>query len=183
MTESKGELRRYVHGRRPCVDEARVIEHILSHPWFLRAERIMAYCAIPPEIDLAPVIEAVLKAGKTLLLPRCQGDRYMTARQISDIQELIPGSYGILEPDINAKILSPEKIDLILVPGLAFDPNGHRLGRGKGYYDRFLRETQGKTIGICSCLLPEIPVEEHDITMDAVATEDRLIICEMEERP
>lgn len=183
MTGNKQDFRRQVRGMCPSVQEEQVIEHILAHPWFLEAERIMAYAAIPPEIDLTPVIEAVFRAGKTLILPRCESEGQMTARKISDLQELMSGAYGILEPRQDTKLVPAQEIDLILVPGLAFDQQGRRLGRGKGYYDRFLRETTGKKMGICSCLLPEIPVEEHDIAMDAVATEDRMIICEMEEHP
>lgn len=141
----------------------------------------MAYSAIPPEIGMGPVLEAVLSQGKTLLLPRCEAEGIMTARKIADLSQLTPGAYGILEPKSETEVFPQEEIDLILVPGLAFDAKGHRLGRGKGYYDRFLVSRRGKTMGICRCLVPQVPVEDHDKIMDAVITEDKIILCEMED--
>ena len=181
MTESKAEFRRRIRRMESPVDEAAAAENILAHPWFREAKTVMAYCAILPEIDLLPVLEGALSMGKTLLLPRCEADGEMTARKIRDFSDLEQGSYGILEPKPETEIFPPEKIDLILVPGLAFDEMGRRLGRGKGYYDRFLLRTKGKTMGICRCLVPEVPVEDHDIRMDAVATEHKIILCEMED--
>lgn len=165
------------------MDEQRVGELILSHPWFQNAASIMAYCAIPPEIDLTDVLQAILVQGKSLLLPRCEADGTMTARKIDSLEALRPGAYGILEPGPETPCIAPEKIDLILVPGLAFDKKGHRLGRGKGYYDRFLSKTTGKTIGVCGYLLPQVPVEPHDKRMDAVVTDKNIMICEMEDSP
>ena len=153
---------------------------MLESEWFLRADTVMAYAAIPPEVNLSPVLEAILAAGKTLVLPRCEQDGIMTARRIGDLRQLISGAYGILEPKPDAPVVSAAEIDLVLVPGLAFDRTGRRLGRGKGYYDRFLADFRGKAMGICGQLMPEIPVEQHDITMDAVATDHGIIICRME---
>ena len=153
---------------------------MLESEWFRQAKTVMAYAAIPPEVKLAPVLEAILAAGKTLILPRCEADGIMTARRIDDLRQLISGAYGIPEPKPDAPVVSAAEIDLVLVPGLAFDRTGRRLGRGKGYYDRFLADFRGKTMGICGQLMPEIPVEQHDITMDAVATEHGIIICRME---
>ena len=104
----------------------------------------------------------------------------MTARRIDDLRQLISGAYGIPEPKPDAPVVSASEIDLILVPGLAFDRTGRRLGRGKGCYDRFLADFHGKTMGICGQLMPVVPVEQHDITMDAVATDHGIIICRME---
>lgn len=159
------------------------MRRIMCHPWFQEAKRVMAYSAIPPEIDLEPVLGLVLKQGKTLLLPRCEENGTMTARIVPDLRELVPGAYGIREPRPETEIFPPDRIDLILVPGLAFDKKGRRLGRGKGYYDRFLTQTTGKTIGVCGCLVPEVPVEPHDKRMDAVVTDENIMICEMEDSP
>lgn len=133
----------------------------------------MAYCAIAPEPDITPVLQEILKQGKTLLLPKCESSGIMTARIINDLAELTPGAFGIKEPPEESTVFPPEEIDLILVPGLAFDRKCHRLGRGKGYYDRFL--SGQRTMGICLCLLPAIPVEEHDKPMDAVMTENEIL--------
>ena len=161
-------------------DDGALCRYVLESEWFRQANTVMAYAAIPPETDLSLVLEEILAAEKTLVLPRCEQDGSMTARQIDDLRQLISGAYGIPEPKPDAPVVSASEIDLILVPGLAFDRTGRRLGRGKGYYDRFLADFHGKTMGICGQLMPAVPVEQHDITMDAVATDHGIIICRME---
>lgn len=183
MTESKAEFRCRIRRQQPEVDGVMICQRLLEHPWFHQAKNILGYSAIPPEIDLSPVLKAALFMGKNLLLPRCEMDGAMTARIVGDLSELQIGSYGILEPKPEAEIFPLEEINLILVPGLAFDEKGRRIGRGKGYYDRFLKGCRGKTIGICRCLVSEVPVEEHDKTMDAVLTEHKIIFSEMEDSP
>lgn len=86
------------------------------------------------------------------------------------MSELVPGAYGLMEPDETCEIFDPQKIDLILVPGVAFDRLGHRLGQGAGYYDRFLPGMHAARVGICHdfALLEEVPFQEHDIPMDFV---------------
>ena len=180
MTESKKEFRRRVRALPHKVDDGALCRFLLESEWFLQADTVMAYAAIPPEVDLSTVLEAILAAGKTLILPRCEEDGVMTARRIDDLGQLVSGAYGIPEPTTDAPVLSAKEIALILVPGLAFDAAGRRLGRGKGYYDRFLAGFCGKTMGICGQLIQEIPVEPHDITMDAIATDHGIIFCGME---
>lgn len=171
MTASKADFRRLA--RKTTGDGEKLFRRIMEHPWFFGAKTIMAYCAIAPEPDITPVLEEILAQGKTLLLPRCEEDGIMTARLIDDLAALKPGAFGILEPPPDSAVFPPEDIDLILVPGLAFDRRCCRLGRGKGYYDRFI--SSQKTMGICGCLLPEIPVEAHDKPMDAVMTENEIL--------
>ncbi len=180
MTESKKEFRRRVRALPRKVDDGALCRYVLKSEWFLQADTVMAYAAIPPEVDLSPVLEAILATGKTLVLPRCEEDGIMTARRIDDLGQLVSGAYGIPEPTSDAPVILAKEIALILVPGLAFDAAGRRLGRGKGYYDRFLADFCGKNMGICGQLMQEIPVEPHDITMDAIATDHGIIFCGME---
>ncbi len=140
----------------------------------------MAYAAVPPEVDISPVLKEILRVKKMLVLPRCEQDGVMTARRIDDLEQLALGAFGILEPKLDTTVIPAEKIELILVPGLAFDSTGRRLGRGKGYYDRFLAAFSGKTMGICGRMMRSIPVEQHDITMNAIATDHGIIFCGME---
>ena len=95
------------------------------------------------------------------------------------LEELAPGSYGIPEPKDSARLVLPEDIDVILVPGLAFDCQGNRLGYGKGYYDQYLPQLSEKalTIGVSydECLYDNIPAEQHDICMDYIVTPERVI--------
>ena len=163
-------------------DSAALCRRVLVHPWFVAAETVLGYWAIGPEPVLTPVLEACLAMGKKLALPRCEADGAMTARRVLSLEQLESGAFGILEPPEPLRVMEPEELDLILTPGMAFSPTGARLGRGKGYYDRFLEKTKGKTIGVCfeSRLLASIPMEDHDRFVDAVLTDKRAILCETE---
>lgn len=139
---------------------------------YRNAKCIMAYMACRGELSLAPVMDEWLAGGRELLLPRCEAPGEMTARRIEDQRQLVPGAFHLMEPDAACKIISPEKIDLILVPGVAFDRAGHRLGQGGGYYDRFLAKTHALRVGVCydETLIEDVPCEAHDHMMDAVIT-------------
>ena len=133
---------------------------------------IMAYMACRGELSLAPVMDEWLARGRKLLLPRCEAPGVMTARCVANMAQLVSGTFGLMEPDAACKIAAPEEIELILVPGVAFDRMGHRLGQGGGYYDCFLAKTHALRVGIChdEALIDRVPVEEHDCMMDAVIT-------------
>jgi 5-formyltetrahydrofolate cyclo-ligase len=119
-----------------------------------------------PDLDL--LWELGLLEHHLVSYPRCEG-RTLLFRTVSKLSDLCPGRLGIREPVGEA---SPGRLDLIVVPGLAFTANGNRLGRGGGFYDRFLSTIPGPTVkvGVCFAfqLLLEIPVESHDIKVDAV---------------
>lgn len=140
------------------------------------ASRIYAYVSYNQEVSTFEFMEQVLKDGKTLLVPRVYGE-IMRYHEISDFAELKPGAYGILEPDNN-------RIDAVgqgfmLLPGLAFDKMGHRIGYGGGFYDKYLKDHPGhyKTaLAYEFQLLEEIPWEEHDIPVDCVITEKNINI-------
>ncbi len=180
MNENKRELRRWLRQHPPTGDDAALCKAILEHPWFQAADRMMAYAPMASEPQLQPVLEACLRLGKGLVLPRCESAGIMTGRLVTVLSQLAPGCQGILEPGAETPVVSPGEIDLILVPGMAFDPTGGRLGRGKGYYDRFLGN--GKTIGVCyqSALLPQVPMEAHDRRVDAIVTDQTIILCRTE---
>ena len=115
--------------------------------------------------------DALLR-GKALALPLCTGPGRMQARRVTDLSRLRPGRYGIPEPGPDCPELAPETIDLILVPGVAFDPRCGRVGQGGGYYDRFLPLSRALRVGVCPefALLDRVPVRAHDQRMDAVVT-------------
>jgi 5-formyltetrahydrofolate cyclo-ligase len=119
------------------------------------------------EID---VMKAVRKWAETkeIYLPSIEGDD-IVIRQYKSEQDLKVGKYGILEP-VGAVLDNPEEINLVIVPGRAFDIRGYRLGRGKGYYDRLLTKMRAIKIGVCfDCqYIFRVPAEEHDIPMDYV---------------
>ena len=142
------------------------------------AKCVFAYIGTDHEIRTEKIIEAMLSEGKTVCVPLCYGKGQMDAIRIESVSDLSPGRYGIPEPSENGEKVNPSDIDAIIVPGVAFDEKGKRLGRGGGYYDRFMEKT-GNAVKIALCreinLLEAVPCEEHDRSVDIVLTENRII--------
>ena len=141
-------------------------------PLLAEAQTIMAYYSLPDEVNTHDLIDDLVAEGKTVLLPRVTGDETMEVRRYTGRADLQEGAYHILEP-VGEPFTDLSAIDLILVPGLAFDAAGHRLGRGRGYYDRFLHSKNRPycvKIGVCFDFqkVDEVPVDAHDMAMDRV---------------
>ncbi len=131
---------------------------------------IMLYSALPDEVPTQILIDQLAVQGKTVLLPRVISDTDMELHRYTGKQDLQTGAYGILEPT-GELFTNYESIDIAIVPGMAFDDDGHRLGRGKGYYDRFLSRVPNiYKIGLCFSwqMVDHVPFDEHDIVMDEV---------------
>jgi 5-formyltetrahydrofolate cyclo-ligase len=145
------------------------------------ASTVMCYLSFGNEVDTKVIINECLKAGKNILIPvimrNTDGTSYMEASQLLNIKEdLSPGTMGILEPKGSSiRIMDPETIDLIIIPGLAFDKSGNRLGYGAGYYDYFLERLRSDCTQIALTfsfqILDQIPTEEHDKTIPFIITE------------
>ena len=105
------------------------------------------------EPDTRPVIRALLERGKRVALPKCLPGRRMQARAVSGLDKLTPGPFCIPEPGEDCPVVDREEIDLILVPNLCCDKQGHRLGHGGGYYDRYLAGYSGRTVALCPAAL------------------------------
>ncbi|MBR5561428.1 MAG: 5-formyltetrahydrofolate cyclo-ligase [Clostridia bacterium] len=148
-----------------------------------QARCVMAYMACRGELSLDPAIRMILESGKTLVLPRCESPGVMTARRIGGLSELESGAYGLPEPGEGCAVIAPEEIDMVLVPGTAFDAQGHRLGQGGGYYDRFLSGTRALRVGVCHgfALVDHVPAQAHDLNMDYILTPGAVIECRWEE--
>lgn len=116
-----------------------------------------------------------------LYLPRFRSsDRAYEFAEVRDLgHDLRVGEYGLMEPAAECPALTNKQLDLVLVPGLAFDPNGRRLGRGKGYYDRLLPQVTGEFCGVAIDwqVLPEVPAGPHDQRLDCILTPTRWIAC------
>ena len=145
-----------------------VLQKLASHPRFLAAERVMLYASLPDEVQTLSFIEE-WRHRKTIILPTVVGDDIIPV-ELADNTPFAEGDFHIPEPQNNPYTGA---FDLIVVPGMAFDSEGHRLGRGRGYYDRFLAQhPQTPTLGLCFDfqLVPEVPSEPHDRPIDEILT-------------
>ena len=155
---------------------AAILRQLESLPELVSADRIMAFASLADEVCLTALWHRLVGGGKTLLFPMLVGeDGRMDAVQVRDIDaDLKPGRFGIPQPREHVPF-DPHEIDFIFVPALAYDNRGNRVGRGGGYYDRFLagRAPQAFRCGVAfDCqVLKVIPVKEHDCHVDALATE------------
>lgn len=145
----------------------------LTLPQTAQAEIILLYHGMGAEPDTGRLLEELRRRGKTVALPRCLPGGGMEAGMVTEDAILVRHPYGMLEPGEDCPAISRAQIDLILVPGLCFDRNGGRLGRGGGYYDRYLAESRGYTVALCRDVLlcDAVPREPHDRPVDAVVTE------------
>jgi 5-formyltetrahydrofolate cyclo-ligase len=183
--EIKLQLRRQVRERLRLISaeqqqnsSVRACELFLSHPPYARAQSILLYMPLQAEVDVRLVMERAIADRKDVALPRFLPETNSYGAFFVRDEPLAPGPYNVLEPSMRSP--APlNQLDLILVPGLAFDARGRRLGRGKGFYDRLLSTASGVKCGICfeEQLLPEIPVEPHDVLLDFLATPTRWIDC------
>lgn len=172
----KDEIRQWIRERKRQFTRQQLEE--LSFPVVRRlqdllADRrvVMAYYSLPDEVFTHDLIDALVADGHTVLLPRVTGGDTMEVRRYTSRKDLEEGAFHILEP-VGEVFSDLSAIDTVLVPGIAFDGEGHRLGRGRGYYDRFLRSlpSSARKIGVCFPfqLLDTVPSERHDVVMDDV---------------
>lgn len=170
---NKKELRAYIRREKSMFSpetlaflSESICKQVLTHPKWSMARTVLLYASLPDEVHTERLITQAIHEKKQVLLPVVCGE-LLELKRYSSRQTI--GQYGISEP-VGKPFLHYEDIDLAIIPGMAFDPEGHRLGRGKGYYDRLLPHVQAYKIGICFPfqLLEQIPVESQDIAMDEV---------------
>lgn len=155
---------------------------LYNWPGYVQARTVMLFLSMPDEVQTRQLIEHAWQQGKTVCVPY-PGEvyGYMQAAVIHNFAELSAGKFGILVPDESTlSFVAPEEINLVIVPGVAFDALGRRCGMGAGYYDRFLHKTShAVTAGVAlSCqMVPEVVCAAHDQTVDYIVTRDRLIKC------
>lgn len=149
-------------------------------PGLAEARTVLLYVkAFPEEIETGPMLEWTLGRGQRLLCPRV--DRRagrLRLHRVGDLEaDLVRGAMGIPEPRKQSPEVDPAEVDFVLVPGLAFDPRGYRLGRGAGYYDRLLPTLRPEAGRWALCLdcqwVDALPVEPHDARLDGVASPSR----------
>jgi 5-formyltetrahydrofolate cyclo-ligase len=158
---------------------AAVADRVLSLPETALARTVMAFLPLPDEIETRPLLAGLLAGEKRVWVPRTiLSEHRMFPVRLRSIDSLRVGDYGIPEPAGDERG-DPREIDFILVPGRAFDARGNRLGRGAGYYDRFLTTISGRTVLCGACfdcqVLDSVPMEETDLPVHLVVTESRVL--------
>ncbi len=150
-----------------------ITKHLLESDAYREAQTIFAYMNYGKEVITDEFIAQALEDGKRICIPLCLSDNRMEAKLYRDSADLHSGKYGIREPREDAETIAPEEIDLAIIPCLACDPRGNRLGHGAGYYDRYLENQKFQKVALCpeKLLLINTPVDHFDVTMDAVVTE------------
>ncbi|MGE4484994.1 MAG: 5-formyltetrahydrofolate cyclo-ligase [Oscillospiraceae bacterium] len=153
-----------------------IFNNTMSLPEYAAARTVFAYHSMGREPDTRKILDSALSSGKTVALPLITGAGIMEARIIKTVSELVPGKFGIPSPPEASETLEPRDIDFILVPAVAFDVNGYRLGRGGGFYDRFLAKTTAYAAGLSreAALLSSVPREVHDLPVQCIITEKRI---------
>jgi 5-formyltetrahydrofolate cyclo-ligase len=176
---SKNLLRRQILQQRANLPVAtwreasdRVCDHLQNHPLFTRSRTILAYHSCRQEVDLHYLFTHTDRGWG---LPRCEG-KSLIWHSWKAGEDLVTGAYGILEPDRALPLVEPEQVDLMLIPAVAMDRRGYRLGYGGGYYDRMLADPvwdRVVKIGVVFdfAYVERLPVEDWDLPLDAVCTE------------
>lgn len=175
---TKQELRKQIRERKKAADpqwleaqSLQICQRVTELAQWKAASIVLLYHALPDEVNTETLLEAALKDGKVVLLPVVVGDE-LELRHYASPADLQVGSYGILEPT-GELFTALHTIDLAVIPGMSFDTEGHRLGRGKGYYDRLLCQCPSLyKVGICFDfqMVNNVPSEPHDFPMDVALT-------------
>ena len=184
----KADLRRRLLAQRAALTALEVYHksvaitaHVCAMPIFRASHTVMVYMALTQEVQTGLIIEEARRQHKRIAVPMIKGPTLVAVEFPPDGTQLRPGPYGILEPDCTTAMVRPENIPCVLVPGVAFDRRGGRLGFGHGYYDRFLSQFPTPT---CYCglafdiqILPCVPRWPHDACMHWIVTEQGAMPC------
>ena len=172
----KKELRRQIAAKKRAMtgDEIRkksadLAQQFLQHPLYREASTVYGYLPYNQEVRTELILEQALRDGKRVAVPKVYGEE-MRFLYITELDALEEGYAGIFEPEADGPV-AEDPTALVLMPGLAFDPQGNRMGYGGGFYDRFLeREPQHPTVALCYDfqMLPALQTQEHDIPVDVV---------------
>lgn len=186
---SKAEIRaRAMESRRSLSDKERrscsICDRFAALPAFADDGTVLVYMHIRAEVRTTTLVGRLLESDKRVVVPYCVGDD-LRLFLLSDLAELAPGALGIPEPRQNLRTIAekhvePGELDLLAVPGVAFDRFGGRVGHGRGYFDRLLRHIRPDAFSAglafeCQ-LFDQVPMEPHDVPLDAVVTEDAVYL-------
>ncbi|MEZ5125181.1 MAG: 5-formyltetrahydrofolate cyclo-ligase [Thermoleophilia bacterium] len=189
IASAKSRVRREMLARRstmsPAVRAAQsrlICQRAADLPEIAAAHTVMGFASFGSEIDTSTLLDSLLACGKQLCLPRVLGPRTMAAHVIVNPRaDLKPGAWDIPEPTPDRPVVDPAAIDVMVVPGVAFDVQGHRYGYGGGFYDSFLPHTRAGVPRVALAfelqVVDHLDCEAHDLTVDIVVTEERVLRC------
>ncbi|MCF0176269.1 MAG: 5-formyltetrahydrofolate cyclo-ligase [Bacteroidales bacterium] len=187
MTDSRKEARAALRRRLKeasaelmAAESAEISRKLLSLGSLREARTILLYHSLPSEPSTASLISALIAEGRTVALPVVKEDFSLELREY-DSSRLRPAAMGLTEPDGTCRTIPPEEIDFAVIPGLGFDLEGHRLGRGKGCYDRLLPllrpDCPKYGLAFSMQIMQKIPVEPHDAVLDGIITIQDSFYC------
>jgi 5-formyltetrahydrofolate cyclo-ligase len=189
----KAELRKSIRCLLDDLEESEVAarsllvqERLFASAWWRRARWLFVYIPMAEEVDTTPIVTRAYREGRLVAIPRIEGEEITFYRYQGRTRELIPNQFGILEPDPQWLPVDPRRLGegplLILAPGLAFDRALRRIGRGKGYYDRFLQrarrgpqECQAVGLTLAEQVVAEVPVGPLDQRLDGLISDREII--------
>nr|WP_269205477.1 5-formyltetrahydrofolate cyclo-ligase [Clostridium botulinum] len=183
MVKDKDRIRKIIKNKRSSLNkidkeikDENIFNKVIESKIYKKSKAIFIYVSFNGEVDTHRIIKYSLNNGKIVCVPKViSNSKYMNAVKINSFDELIKGTYGILEPKDSCELVDKKDIDLVLVPGMAFDKEGRRIGYGGGFYDVFLRKIEDKAPKVALAyrfqILDSIPYEEHDISVDRIISD------------
>lgn len=186
----KSQIRETAHARRreqENKDELsrQIMARFFALPEYQAAAAVMLYLDVRAEVRTRHDLPTALASGKKIVVPWCTEAGLLELFHLESLDELATGMYKILEPKAELRLLPAKRVDvkeldLVMVPGVAFDRLGARMGHGKGYYDKLLEHARSDTPLVALAFecqfFPEIPVQPHDIYMDKIVTQDAVYV-------
>jgi 5-formyltetrahydrofolate cyclo-ligase len=184
----KKEIRKKILSIRDAIDENvkilkdyKIRNRLIQMPEFIYSNKILLYASFRSEVDTMDLLKYCLNTNKIVVFPKVNRIKdCLNLYKISQIDDLKVGYAGILEPDVSeSQRVVVNELDLIIVPGVAFDENCNRLGYGKGFYDKLLKNFKKTTIGLAyeEQIIELLTVESHDVKINKIITDERVIVC------
>ncbi len=183
-TDVRAAIREKLHAMSPQQrddHDRRILERLMALPDFQTAERVFSYLPLPHEVNTRPIVDMLLDIHGVAYVPVTdRGDHTLRVAELTATDELVEGAYGILEP-AEPSYVAPDAIDVWILPGLAFDEQGDRLGQGGGFFDAFFaaHPVGGLKVALAYSfqVVDRVPTSAHDVPVDLILTENDVLVC------
>lgn len=177
MREEVIKARRIVSVNSRAEASHKITQQLFDHPLFISARKIFSYISRDDEVSTEQLLKTATRT-KSIFVPAIKDD-HMFAIPYTDREKMIQGPYGIMVPQGNFTPYKEDDYDLIIVPGVAFDIYGNRLGMGKGFFDRFLKTVTAPTIGLAfDCqVVDKVPIDDYDVPVSFLVTPNTFLSC------